>query len=320
MSSPVTCRFVDFWPSFTLSEYPLYRAIVENFEAVITNDAEYGSRYDEPEYLFYSVFGSSHVLNPRYDRCIKILVAGENVRHNFETCDYALSFDYLDDPRHCRWPLFAQGARALVRPAVLDFAATAASKTKFCNFLYSNGGCRERNDFFDLLSAYRTVDSGGSVKNNLGCRVGGEVAGGYNVASKLAFQAEYKFTIAFENASHDGYVTEKISDPLSVHSIPIYWGSRRVTEDFNPGAFINCHDYDCWADVVRRVIAVDRDEELYRQYLEEPPFLDNRLPACCEPEYLISFLRKIFSDHEPRKHDRLNLFSALSSGGWSAMS
>lgn len=41
----------------------------------------------------------------------------------------------------------------------------------------------------------------------------------------LSFVAKYKFTIAFENAICDDYITEKLWRPLIVGSVPIYYGS-----------------------------------------------------------------------------------------------
>ncbi|KZC09294.1 Alpha-(1,3)-fucosyltransferase B, partial [Dufourea novaeangliae] len=41
----------------------------------------------------------------------------------------------------------------------------------------------------------------------------------------LAFIANYKFTIAFENAICQDYITEKLWRPLIVGSVPIYYGS-----------------------------------------------------------------------------------------------
>ena len=37
--------------------------------------------------------------------------------------------------------------------------------------------------------------------------------------------AKYKFTIAFENAIGDDYITEKLWRPLILGSVPIYMGS-----------------------------------------------------------------------------------------------
>lgn len=41
----------------------------------------------------------------------------------------------------------------------------------------------------------------------------------------LRFVGQYKFTLAFENAVCDDYITEKLWRPLIVGSIPIYYGS-----------------------------------------------------------------------------------------------
>jgi len=300
----VKLKFVDFWPGFVVEESTLWKVLRANFDVSLS---------DKPDYLVYSVFGSEHIFNQRYERCIKILWTAESVRPNFKICDYALSFDYLDDPRHLRWPLYALAAPPLVSPIEIDVNVAMLKKTKFCNFLYSNPTCQVRNDFFHLLSTYKRVDSGGAVLNNLG----------YRVRDKATFLSGYKFTIAFENSSHPGYVTEKIVDPLLAGSVPLYWGSEKVAEEFNPGCFINAHDYPNMADVVRRVIEVDQDDHLYGLYLSGPRFsgvIPGELPACCEPGYLVPFFQKIFADREPRFHSRPNRLDVLSTGGWSVLS
>jgi hypothetical protein len=292
-------KFVDFWIGFDPCRNPLYDVLAKRFGAVIC---------DNPDYLIYSVFGGEHLFNRKYERCIKIMWTGESVRADFKNCDYALSFDYSDDPRNLRWPLYAQGASALVRPSEIVVETIASSKTLFCNFLYSNGNCSTRNEFFRLLSEYKRVDSGGDVLNNLGFRVG----------DKREFQSRYKFTIAFENSSYPGYVTEKISDPLSVYSVPIYWGSPRIDEDFDSGCFVNCHEYDSFREVVDRVVSIDEDEDLYRSYLRSPCFPGNVLPTCCREEYLLSFFTNVFADKLPRCHERPNPAEVVSQpGGWS---
>jgi len=42
------------------------------------------------------------------------------------------------------------------------------------------------------------------------------------------FVARYKFTLSFENAVCDDYITEKLWRPLVVGSVPIYMGSPSV--------------------------------------------------------------------------------------------
>jgi alpha(1,3/1,4) fucosyltransferase len=91
-------------------------------------------------------------------------------------------------------------------------------KRNFCNFVASNGNCPERNQFVEKLSKYKKVDCGGKWMNNIG----------YNVSDKRKFQSTYKFSIAFENDAYrkgyEWYITEKIMEPMTVNSIPIYKG------------------------------------------------------------------------------------------------
>jgi hypothetical protein len=136
-----------------------------------------------------------------------------------------------------------------------------------------------------LLSRYKRVDSGGKVRNNIGAIV----------ADKMAFLRRYKFSIAFENSQHPGYTTEKILHALTAGSIPIYWGNPRIAEDFNPRAFINCHDYRNMQDVVAAVRAVDEDENLYRAFLAEPYFPNGVENAYVREENIVAKFGQIFA-------------------------
>ena len=66
------------------------------------------------------------------------------------------------------------------------------AKRKFCAFVVSNSNANGiRRDFFETLSEYKKVDSGGRYLNN----VGGAVK------DKIEFCSQHKFTIAFENTN-----------------------------------------------------------------------------------------------------------------------
>ena len=143
-------------------------------------------------------------------------------------------------------------------------------KTRFCNFIYSDDGkphTHVRRDFCRLLAEYKPVACPARSLNNM------PLIPRYGREAKLDFMAGCKFTIAFENSSSDYYLTEKIFDAFCAGSVPIYWGCPRVAEYFNPAAFINCHDYGSFEEVVERVREIDGDSVLYRQYLDAPPVL-----------------------------------------------
>ena len=156
-------------------------------------------------------------------------------------------------------------ARAARRPDSL----WAMPKPRFCNFVYSNARTLQtnvRNDFVQRLMRVRHVDCAGAVFSN-------RARLPRDISAKLRFLADYRFTIAFENLSADYYISEKIVHPLLAGSIPIYWGCPQVAEYYNPDAFINCHDYASFDDVIARVLAVDADPALQDAYRRAPMLL-----------------------------------------------
>jgi hypothetical protein len=151
-----------------------------------------------------------------------------------------------------------------------------------------------RRRIVELLEAYKRVDLGGRWRNN----VGGPVP------NKYAFQARYKFVIAFENASTPGYATEKIADAMASNAIPIYWGDPEIARDFNPAAFVNCLAYDSLEAAVARVRQIDGDDGLYRRMLGEPWFRDGREPEELREAHFRGFLASIFDPPRDRAFRR----------------
>lgn len=258
-------KFVDY-PECDLIEITL-KILREEFGEV--------QESDEPDFLFYSVFGYEHL---KYD-CVRIFWTGENIQPDFNICDYAIGFSYMTyEDRYKRIPLYYfyldDYKKAKEKHHIAE--EEIARKKKFCNFVYSNGNASpEREEFFDLLSEYKVVDSGGKYRNNIG----------ETVQDKYNFQKEYKFSIAFENSSTSGYTTEKILQAFSAGTIPIYWGNPNVATDFNEKAFINCHNYSSFSEVVQLVKRIDEDDELFKRYLREPIGEDTKFPEDALKEY-----------------------------------
>ena len=118
---------------------------------------------------------------------------------------------------------------------------------------------------------YKHVDCPGRSLNNMRFPQPPYHADPY--IEKLHFIKDYKFTIAFENRSFPNYITEKMSHPLAVGSIPIYWGCPEAADYYNPKAFINCHDFPDFDAVIEHVKEVDNNPELYAEYINAPPTL-----------------------------------------------
>lgn len=165
--------------------------------------------------------------------------------------------------RYFRFPLYMLYERSLcsMQRKTEALNETMANR-KFCSMVVSNPNADpSRELFFFLLSQYKRVDSGGRYLNNIDCLNG--------VPSKYEFQKNYKFSIAFENSSHPGYCTEKIVQSFAAKTIPIYWGDPTVAEQFNEKAFVNCHKYKNWDEVVEVVKQIDQNDRQYLDMLQQ---------------------------------------------------
>lgn len=271
--------FTNFWHPQTAEAVrgnALYQLLSRGFSLELS---------EEPDVLIYSCFKRRERAF-RGHRCVRIFYTGENVRANMKECDYSFGFEYPVSDRQYRLPLYRLYFDQY-RLFGVDREAEAFTKgpRRFCNFVYSNPNCPQRNDMFHRLSKYKPVDAGGKLFNSIGGPV----------RDKLEFQRGYKFTIAFENESALGYTTEKLLHALVSGTVPIYWGNPKAALDFNPQAFVNCHDFKSFDDVVQRVIEIDSDDSLYRSYLAQPIFAGGVEPENLREEIILDRFREIFS-------------------------
>lgn len=276
----VKIKYVDFWPEFDYKQDFIYCSLLRCGYDVRLVDTD-------PDYIIYSVFGDEHL---KYD-CIRIFYTGEDVSPDFNVCDYAIGFDPLTfGDRFLRLPLFYHALYTDDFERMMNRQDQISSGRAFCSYTVTNGdGAPERTEFFELLSAYKKVDSGGRYRNN----VGGPVK------DKLAFDRQHKFSICFENASHPGYITEKILHAFAAGCIPIYWGAPDIEETFNGEAFVNVHRYGTLQQAAEAVIQIDQDDALYRQMLAQPALASE---ACTKEHVyaeLDAFVRNIFEQPLP---------------------
>lgn len=270
MTRPLRVRFVDFWHGFDLKTSLIYRVLSKIVPIRLLEDDK-----AEADLIVYSCMGQEH---KKYD-AVKLFFSGENTAPNFNECDYAISSCPIHlGNRHFRLPLYLcyhdfqillERSKTPQAPLPLELA-----KREFCSVVVSNNFFADpiRNEFWKRLNQYKTLASGGRYANNVG-----EIGAG--TEGKLAFIANYKFNLAFENSAVDGYVTEKIVQPATVHSVPIYWGSPSVAEELNPKAFINIQDFSSLDEALEYIIEVDNDDDRYMAYLNEnlvqgTPFAD----------------------------------------------
>ena len=271
MSRTIKIKFVDFWGDFNIKDNFITRTLSQTYNVELS---------DTPDYLFFGTFGYRHL---NYS-CVKIMFIGENIAPDFNLCDYALGFDFIEfGDRYMRLPLYCTYNSFATIADKLQQPEEALLNRKFCCMVVSNNrhSSPHRERFFKLLSEYKQVDSGGRMWNN----VGGPVP------DKLQFVSQYKFNIAFENSRVHGYTTEKIMEPMTVNTLPIYWGNPLVCRDFNAASFVNAGNFASMEDAVQHIVELDNDDNAYLNMLRAPKVLEPTIRHW--QEHLLTFLTNI---------------------------
>jgi len=240
------------------------------------------------------------------DDYVKIFIGAEHTRPNMEECDWAFSSYFeeeINNPRYARHPpsiMFDYPYDEKVIPPIkkkINFKKIKKEKKNFCNFIYSQD-IQPRNEFFKKLSKYKKVDAPGRCMNNM------PPIGKHDtpkesrtsedwISPKLKFLEPYKFTIAFENVPLPGWITEKITHPMLVDSIPIYFGHETVGKEFNTKSFINYNDFEDMEKFIEHIIKVDNDDGLYKKYLEQPWYNKNKIPKYAIKKNYLNRLKEI---------------------------
>lgn len=222
---------------------------------------------------------------------VRILVTAENHAPDLNHFDYCLTHAPIEDERRHRFPYWqyvtlfdAEARAALTAPRVpLSAEELRAQQRDFCAFVSYNGKAKKRVNMVQALMKRRRVSCGGPFMNNIG----------YRVENKREFLAKHLFSVAYENEASTGYQTEKIVDAFIARSIPLYWGSDMVEEEFNPAAFVYARNYPTQDAFLDDVLAIADNEERLLALLNASPLRDPQALDKAEAE-LLAFFSRIF--------------------------
>lgn len=275
----IKVKFVDFWDKYIPEQRTIFKCLKRKYEVILS---------DKPDYLFYGNYGSKHL----YYSCIKIYIATECIAPDFNICDYAIGYHKINfGDRYMYYPAsYEEGYKQSIRLMHTKSMMTLddlRKKTGFCSFVVSNGLNADpyRKLLLDKLNQYKEVASGGKYQNNIGDPV----------KDKNAFQRNYKFSVACENMSSPGYVTEKIIESFAANTIPIYWGDPLVGEIYNEYSFINCNKFQSIDDVIQEIQRLDNDDNAYLEMINKSPLVHpDKWTYKARCDALLSFLSNIF--------------------------
>lgn len=229
---------------------------------------------------------------------------------------WALGYNKFEHERYLRqpsgvldvWTLFDE-SRLVDSPhswltKKRNFDLISKRNIGFCSITQASNN-EFRGQVFDKLSEYKEVTSSGPWRQNLhgndalnkyqwqNSIYNGRIDG-LTYREKIGFFEKYKFNISIHYTNTDYILQEKIYHAFFSGAIPIFFGNKYILEEgFNPESFINLHNFTDLNDFLALVKEIDNNESLYRQYIETPIFVDNKLPEYYDFDYTLSFLEKI---------------------------
>jgi hypothetical protein len=281
-----------------------YQFITHHFNGLLTRDNSL---------LISSVFGPKKAVALSKSHT-KLFYTGENVMRFPEykdqcrsISDIVIGFDYLDDERYQRFPIWLEyffyptADRELIRRFVSQFVNREIchhSTRKFASLVASHDKGNIRTILFNSLSQIGRVDSGGRHLNNTN-----ELKKAFN-DDKATFIGHYKFNICPENSNREGYVTEKLFEAIRSNTIPVYWGSNNNPEPevLNKSAILFYEGPGSLPCLNRQIEELHNNPRLYREFLEQPRFQPQAA------EYIIHLFDSLYTKlHQVLKRKQGNM-------------
>jgi hypothetical protein len=197
------------------------------------------------------------------------------------------------------------------KPCVYPTQITRVPPKNICAIISSAGSDnRFRNIFIDeLVKRGIHVDMGGSYKNNIGFNV----PGSYAEQPIIDFLSQYRVVLALENTEQDHYITEKVINPLRSGTIPVYYGSKLITEYINSNRIVYidpnnidkaiskikdlCENDSIWLHNANQFIFVKQTQERIDNVIAH---MHNKLTTT---DYIVNIIGDL--DKEPERRESL---------------
>ena len=168
------------------------------------------------------------------------------------------------------------------------------TKEFFCAYMYSYD-IEYRVELYNFISKYKSVDALGKSCSNIE-KSNRDVYNDDITYNDIAveYYSKYKFVLSLENGIVDGYITEKLINPIIAGSIPIYAGPKDAFEIININRVIYVYNFKNYEDLLNYIIEVDNNEELYNYIVSQDIFIGN-LNFNNFEDYLLNKLKKALS-------------------------
>ena len=175
--------------------------------------------------------------------------------------------------RYSDYPVTTQWLKSIdVLEGAPWFTLQEKKDKDIASVLYVQSVCNQPSDrdaYVQDLMKYIKVDSFGRCLNNKKLPDQYEDTLTFEDKGFFKFVAKYKFTLVFENAICDDYLTEKIWRPLQIGSVPIYRGSPSILDWMpNNHSVILVDDFAGPKELAEYIKKLDADDSAYLEYLK----------------------------------------------------
>jgi len=291
----LTVYFADFWPNFRPNDNYFFHLLSKKYDIQISKN--------NPDVLFYSVDYANKEEHKNFDNGYtkKIFFSGENT---FNNSNFSLSLTCKEDTdKNIRLPLWVlfinwfENKNNQDRDPSFLIPKSSLIKSKkiksdfsplFCSFIASKpAGLRV--DFVPNLNDFQRTHNLGRLYNNSFYRIKGRG----DQKHKLKIMKLFKFNIAFENKVSDGYVSEKLLHSFYSKTVPVYWGTKKAKEDFNPDSFLFYDDFENDPHLFNEMKLISESKKKRIEILNQEVFDNNRFPDFCLPDTVLNKISEV---------------------------
>jgi len=273
VNAPYSIRFYNFWEQ-DIPDMWFYRFI----------ESRGLLKRKDKRVCFFSTFGDRDILK-RAKGDVNVFFSGENLKSgihrlrysdhflNDKAIDLALGFEYFDDPRYMRFPLWlmymfepeSNEDSLIKRCSELRFPQ-GGRHHKFASLISRVDILGIRTEMYKSMVSIDSVDCAGALMHN--CDDLWEVFSD----DKKRFISEYKFNVCPENSNCSGYVTEKVFQAIDAGCIPVYWGSYNHPEPevVNPEAVVFWDKGGNNAKALALMGDMNRSQAIYEDFTHQP--------------------------------------------------
>eukprot|EP00042_Codosiga_hollandica_P034808 m.249213 g.249213 ORF g.249213 m.249213 type:complete len:404 (-) comp54497_c0_seq12:83-1294(-) len=246
------------------------------YKCLKTTNKDYLSHDGVVGVVFYGTgFGEGQMPLPRTQNHAWALFHDESPMNNWKLIyrDVIQHFNFTTTySEGATWPIPMQWApteeELLVRKAT--FAADK-SQDSLAPAIYVQSNCMvpsDRTRYISELMKYIKVDSYGQCLKNKNFTL--DTLGnffGFDDKEFYDLIGQYKFTLSFENAICEGYMTEKLWRPLQSGSVPVYFGAPNAKDYVPDHSVIFVNEFESPKALGIYLNYLNENDEAYNEYL-----------------------------------------------------